>query len=89
MKGGGTGCKNLEEGGCELRVTDGIDENVTLVWVLISEDPVVTTFPRLETASAEELLSILLLVSYISSGRIGPLSITLLNCDCKYSCIRP
>ena len=31
----------------------------------------VTTFPRIETASAEELLSI-----------------TVLNCDCKYSCIR-
>ena len=31
VKGGGTGCRNLEEGCCELRVTDGIDENVTLV----------------------------------------------------------
>ena len=31
VKGGGTGCGNLEEGCCELRVTGGIDENVTLV----------------------------------------------------------
>ena len=31
VKGGGTGCGNLEEGRCELRVTGGIDENVTLV----------------------------------------------------------
>ena len=72
VRAGGTRCGNLEEGCCELRVTGGIDENVTLVWALIPEDTVVTTFPRLETASAEELLSI-----------------TVLNCDYKYSCIRP
>jgi len=68
VEGGGTGFRNLEEGCSELRVTGGIDENVTLVWALISEDTVVTTFPRLETGAAEELLSI-----------------TVLNCACKYS----
>jgi len=47
VKGGGAGCKNLEEGCCELRVTGGIDENVMLVWALVPEDTVVTTFPRL------------------------------------------
>ena len=31
VKDGGTGCGNLEDGCCELRVTGGIDENVTLV----------------------------------------------------------
>ena len=71
VKGGGTGCRDLEGGCCESIVTGGIDENVTLVWALISEDAVVTTFSRLETASAEDLLSI-----------------TVLNCDCKYSCIQ-
>ena len=71
-KGGDTGCGNLEEGCCELSVTGGIDENVTLVWAFISGDAVVTTFPRFGTASAEELLSI-----------------TVLNCDCRYSCILP
>ena len=71
VKGGGTGCTDLEGGYCESRVTGGIDKNVTLVWALISEDAVVTTFSRLVTASAEDLLSI-----------------TVLNCDCKYSCIR-
>ena len=71
VKGGGTGCTDLEGGYCESRVTGGIDKNVTLVWVLISEDTVVTTFSKLETASAEDLLSI-----------------TVLNCDCKCSCIR-
>ena len=54
VKGGGTGCTDLEGGYCESRVTGGIDKNVTLVWALISEDAVVTTFSRLETASAED-----------------------------------
>ena len=27
IKGGGTGCENLEEGCCKLRITGGIDEN--------------------------------------------------------------
>ena len=71
VKGGGTGCRNLEDCCCELRVTSGIDENVALVWALSPENIVVTTFSRLETASAEELLSI-----------------TVLKCNCKYSCIQ-
>ena len=37
VKEGGAGCGNLEEGCCELRVTGGIDENVMLVWALVSE----------------------------------------------------
>ena len=61
VKGGGAGCRNLEEGCYELRVTGGINENVTSVWALVPEDTVVTTFPRLETALAEELLSITVL----------------------------
>ena len=47
VKGGGSGCRNLEEGCCKLGVTCRINENVTLVWALISEDTVVTTFSRL------------------------------------------
>ena len=41
-----------------LETTRGVDANVTLVWVLISEDTVVTTFSGLVAASAEELSSI-------------------------------
>ena len=55
VKGVTTGLRNLGGGCCKLGTTHGDDANVTLVWVLISEDTVVTTFAGLVAASAKEL----------------------------------
>ena len=55
VKGVTTGLRDLGGGCCKLGTTCGVDANVTLVRVLISEDTVVTTFAGLVAASVEEL----------------------------------
>ena len=57
VKGVTTQLRNLGGGCCKLRTTRGVNANVTLVWVLISEDTPVTTFSGLVAAFGGDVVN--------------------------------